>query len=62
MPESPRELAHDLVEEVKSLEHEAEEGASARTPAIVVGGVAVVAGAVVVVVLVVAFLAYYLTK
>ena len=62
MVESPRELAHDLVEEVRSLEHEAEEGASARTPAIVLSGITVVVSAVVVTVLVLAFLAYYLTK
>jgi hypothetical protein len=62
MPESAKELAHDLVEEVKHLEHEAEEGSSARTPAIVVGGVALVVGAAVIVMLVLAFLAYYLTK
>jgi hypothetical protein len=62
MPESPKELAQDVVEEVKSLEHEAEEGASARTPAIVLSGVTVVVLAVVIVVLVLAFLAYYLTK
>jgi hypothetical protein len=62
MHESPRELAHDLVEEVKHLEHEAEEGASARTPVIVLSGVAVVVTAVVITVLVLAFLAYYLTK
>jgi hypothetical protein len=62
MAESPKELAHDLVEEVKSLEHEAEEGASARTPAIVLSGITVVVSAVVITVLVLAFLAYYLTK
>jgi hypothetical protein len=62
MVETPKELAHDLVEEVKHLEHEAEEGASARTPAIVLGGVGVVVSAVVITVLVLAFLAYYLTK
>ena len=61
MVESPRELAHDLVEEVKSLEHEAEEGSSARTPAIVLSGIALVVGAVVITLLVVAFLAYYLS-
>ncbi len=62
MPESPAEIVHDLVEEVKSLEHEAAEGSSARTPAIVAGGVALFVGAIVIIVLVVAFLAYYLTK
>jgi hypothetical protein len=62
MPETPRELAHDLVDEVKSLEHEAEVGASARTPAIVAGGIVVVVGVIVIVVLALALLAYYLTK
>jgi hypothetical protein len=35
MPETGRELAHEVVEEVKHLEHEAEEGETARTPVIV---------------------------
>lgn len=61
MPEAPH-IVHDAVEEAKSLEHEAEEGASARTPLILVGGVAIFVWIVVVIVLVVAFLAYYLTK
>ena len=59
---SPKDLAHDLVDELKSLEHEADEGASARTPAIVLSGLTVVLAAVVVTVLILAFLAYYLTK
>jgi hypothetical protein len=62
MPESPRELAHDVVEEVKSLEHEAEVGESARTPAIVASGIVVVVGAIVIVVLALALLAYYASK
>lgn len=53
---------HDAVEEVKSLEHEAEEGESARTPAILVGGVGLFVAAVVIVVLALAFTAYYVTK
>jgi hypothetical protein len=61
MPEAPH-IVHDVVEEVKSLEHEAEEGASARTPLILVSGVALFVGAVVVILLVAAFLAYYLSK
>jgi hypothetical protein len=55
-------VVHDAVEEVKSLEHEAEVGESARTPAILVGGVALFVGAVVVILLVISFTAYYLTK
>ena len=62
MPESARELAHEVVEEVKHLEHEAEVGETARTPAIVLSGVVIVVMAVVVTVLVLAFVAYYLTK
>jgi len=53
---------HDVVEEVKHLEHEAEEGESARTPAILVGGVSVFLSAVVIVILALAFTAYYVTK
>jgi hypothetical protein len=53
---------HDAVEEVKSLEHEAEEGESARTPLILVSGVTVVVGAAVLVLLILAFTAYYLAK
>jgi hypothetical protein len=53
---------HDAVEEVKSLEHEAEKGESARTPLILVSGVTVVVGAVVLVLLILAFTAYYLAK
>jgi hypothetical protein len=62
MADNARELAHDVVEEVKHLEHEAEVGETARTPVIVLSGVTIVVGAVVVTVLVLAFLAYYLTK
>jgi hypothetical protein len=52
---------HEVEEEVKELAHEAEVGASARTPVIVIGGVAVFAAVVVVIVLALAFLAYYLS-
>jgi uncharacterized membrane protein len=62
MPEDARDLAHEVVEEVKHLEHEAEVGESARTPLIVVSGVAIFVTAIVVTVLILAFLAYYLTK
>jgi hypothetical protein len=60
MPAAPH-IVHDVVEEVKSLEHEAEEGASARTPAILVSGVALFLSVVVAILLVGAFLAYYLS-
>jgi hypothetical protein len=62
MPENARELAHEVVEEVKHLEHEAEEGETARTPVLVLSGVMIVVTAVVVTVLVLAFIAYYVTK
>jgi uncharacterized membrane protein len=62
MPESPKEIAHEVIEEVKDLEREAEVGASARTPAIVISGVAVFVAAVVAILLVIAFTAYYLAK
>ena len=62
MPESPKELAHDVAEEVKNLEQEAEEGQSARTPLIVLSGITIVVAVIVIVVLVIAFTAYYVTK
>jgi hypothetical protein len=62
MPETPKEIVHEVVEEVKSLEHEAEVGASPRTPLIVLSGVTLVVGTVVAVLLIVAFTAYYLAK
>jgi hypothetical protein len=52
----------DAVEEVEHLEHEAEVGASARTPAILVGGVGIFVTIVVIVILALVFTAYYLTK
>ena len=62
MPESPKELAHEIVEEVKELEQEAEEGQSARTPLLVVSGVAIFVAVVVALLLVIAFTAYYLSN
>jgi hypothetical protein len=62
MHESPKVLIHEVVEEVKSLEHEAAEGTTARTPALVLGGIAAAVWAVVAVLLIFAFTAYYLTK
>ncbi|MFL5953144.1 MAG: hypothetical protein ACJ76I_03440 [Gaiellaceae bacterium] len=53
---------HEVIEEVKELEHEAEEGKTARTPLLLVGGVGIFVGVVVAIVLVLAFSAYYLTK
>jgi hypothetical protein len=62
MPDSPAEIVHNVVEEVKELEHEAELGQSPRTPFIVLSGIAVFVAAIVAVLLVVAFTAYYLSK
>ena len=55
-------VVHDAVEEVKSLEHEAEEGESARTPLILVSGVTLVVAGAVAVLLILALLAYYIAK
>jgi hypothetical protein len=52
----------DAKDEVKHLEHEAEVGASARTPAIIVGGVGLIVSIIVAVLLIIAFAAYYLAK
>jgi hypothetical protein len=62
MPETPRELAHEVVEEVKELEHEAELGESPRTPLLVLSGITIVVAVVVTLLLVIAFTAYYLSK
>jgi hypothetical protein len=62
MPESPKEIVHEVVEEVKELEHEAELGESPRTPFILVGGMMVLIAVIVGFLLVLAFTAYYVTK
>jgi uncharacterized membrane protein len=62
MTEPLKDLEHKVEETVEDLAHEAEEGESARTPLIVVSGVAIVVAAVVATLLVVAFTAYYLTN
>jgi hypothetical protein len=62
MSESPPEHGHGVVDELKSLEHEAELGESARTPAIVVSGIAIVVFVILVVIMAIAFTAYYLSK
>jgi hypothetical protein len=61
MTEPLRHAEEKMEEKVEELAHEAEEGASPRTPLIVLSGVTLVVGAVVATLLVVAFLAYYLT-
>ena len=53
---------HTVVDEVEKLEHEAEEGKTARTPFLLVGGVGMVLAIVVALLLVIAFTAYYLAK
>jgi len=53
---------HEVIEEVKDLEHEADEGKTARTPLLLVGGVGIFVMVVVAIVLILAFSAYYLTK
>jgi hypothetical protein len=62
MPESAHELVHEVVEEVKKLEHEAEEGQTARTPFLILSGITVFVAVIVVILLVIAFTAYYLSK
>ena len=54
------EQLHEIEEKVEELAHEADEGKTARTPLLLVGGVSIVVGIVVVIVLGVAFLAYFL--
>ncbi len=53
---------HEVVEEAKKLEHEADEGKTARTPLILIGEVSIFVWIVVAIVLVIAFTAYYLAK
>jgi hypothetical protein len=62
MSEPQHDHGHAVVEEIKSLEHEAEVGASARTPAIVLSGVTIVVLVILVVIMAIAFTAYYVTK
>jgi hypothetical protein len=61
--EKAKDVIHAVehpVETAKNLEHEAEEGSSARTPAIAVAGVALVVFAIFVVMLAIAMTAYFL--
>jgi hypothetical protein len=61
--EKTKEIAHATVHPVetgKELAAEAEEGQSARTPAIVLTGVTIVTGAIVCTLLLIALLVYYL--
>jgi len=62
MSEPIKDLEQKAEERVEDLAHEAEEGESARTPAIVVSGVAIFVAVVVAILLVISFTAYYLAK
>jgi hypothetical protein len=62
MTEPLKDLEHKVEEKVEDLAHEAEEGASPRTPLIVLSGVTIVVGVIVAVLLALAFTAYYLSK
>jgi hypothetical protein len=55
------EPLREVEEKIEELAHEAEAGETARTPALLVGGVALVVGAAIAILLVIAFLAYYLS-
>ena len=57
-----KEVVHAVehpVETAKALEHEAEEGVSARTPAIVVSGITIFLGVVFVILLAIALTLYF---
>jgi hypothetical protein len=62
MTEPFKDLEHKVEEKVEELAHEAEEGESAGTPLIVVGGVGIFVAVVVAILLVISFTAYYLSN
>jgi hypothetical protein len=62
MTEPLKDLEHKVEEKVEELAHEAEEGESARTPLLLVGGVGIFVALVVAILLVISFTAYYLAK
>lgn len=62
MTEPIKDLEHKVEEKVEDLAHEAEEGKSARTPLLLVGGVWIFVAIVVAILLVITFTAYYLSK
>ncbi len=62
MTEPLKHVEHKVEETVEDLAHEAEEGESARTPLIVVSGVAIFVAVVVAILLVLSFTAYYLSN
>ena len=56
-----KHILHDVehpIETAKALEHEAEEGASARTPAIVISGITLFLGVIFVILLAIALTLY----
>jgi hypothetical protein len=62
LQEKARDIIHSVehpVEVAKELEHEAEEGATARTPLIVLSGVTLVVSVIVVIVLAIAMTLYF---
>jgi hypothetical protein len=57
-----KHILHDVehpVETAKALEHEAEEGASARTPLIVISGITLFLGVIFVILLAIALTLYF---
>jgi hypothetical protein len=65
IPDKTKDVVHAVehpVETAKALEHEAEVGASARTPAIALAGVGAVVTALFLVLVVVAFAVYFLVR
>jgi hypothetical protein len=63
LQEKTKDVVHALehpVETAKTLEHEAEDGSSARTPAIAIAGVSIVLFAILVIMLAIAMTAYFL--
>jgi hypothetical protein len=62
MTEPLKHVEQKVEEKVGELAHEAEEGASPRTPLIVLSGVTIFVAVVVAILLVLAFTAYYLSK
>jgi hypothetical protein len=57
-----KHILHDVehpIETAKALEHEAEEGASARTPLIVISGITLFLGVIFVILLAIALTLYF---
>jgi hypothetical protein len=59
---NPGDLIHEAEDKVEELIHEAEEGESARTPAIALTGVALVIAVAATIMIVVLFVLYYALK